>query len=291
MSETALTTQAEQSLLKLARSKTGTARIPLPPSIKMINHKGEIEGMEYGEYYIETQEKDDNNEYQKVRKSIGTNPEVILLLRLYTYAMYSETENKPFYWTNEFSDFKAMVYLINNTIEQQYLQFSGSYPDFKKYKVENFTDKKGKSELKFKNVFYVSYENSIYRSFVSNASITGIPSGEKHGDYKEPQAGSFLKFEESLETTDDGFRQAFLEVNCKLGSLKVEGEDYYLMTFENAGENKNLKANLKLFDEADKFVVLRTQAEFASLNTDPLSKDEGLPPLPQPSISAADLPF
>jgi len=290
MSETALTTQAEQSLLKLARSKTGTARIPLPPSIKMVNHKGEIKGMEYGEYYIETQEKEDNNEYQKVQKSIGMNPEVILLLRLYTYTMYSETENKPLYWTNEFADFKAMVYLINNTIEQQYLQFSGSYPDFKKYKVEKFTDKKGKSELKFRNVFYVSYEKKIYRIFVSNASITGIPSGEKHGDYKDPQASSFLKFEESLETMDDGFRQAFLEVNCKLGSIKVQDEDYYLMTFENIGKNENLKADLQLFDEADKYVVLRTQAEFASLNTDPIVKSDD-PSLPQPSISAEDLPF
>lgn len=243
---TALTVSEENDLLKIAIAEVGGKSLPIIPQIGMVNNMSDVEGMSIGEYYIRRSVEEDG-ERKTVYQSIGFKPELIILLRRYTYSRFSKSQDKLIAWTNELEGFSDddMVHLINNKGEKPQLETSLPYPQFKSYINRTYRDDEGKMTLKFKNVLYVKYENEIYRMFLSNASVTGIPAGEDHGDYKNPQKGSFTAWERTLKAPEP---QAYFFRTVKMGQSEVQGKDYRLMTFEDLGMNDDATRKQLLHD-------------------------------------------
>jgi hypothetical protein len=294
MSVTALTTADQQKYLQELRSEVGGSRSPQYPKIAMVNDKTEVKGMQKGEYYTSEQVKDDSGEYKTVTKSIGMSPEIVLLRRRYSYSLYSKSQEKLLAWTCELDDFKQEVCLVNNSTGTPTVEFSGSFKAFKEYAYQKYRDPvEGKNLLKFRNVFYVMYQGKVYRLFVSNASITGIPAGEKHGDYKNPQAESFLLFEKLIQAAEMHYTERVI----RLGSKLKEGDSYYLMTFADAGENVQIGESIELRKQLDQDLKRRFVQDFGSLleaQKKPVEfvEAEVLPSdIPTQEINPADLPF
>lgn len=241
---TDLTTQEENNLMRQAIAEVGGRQFINIPQIGMVNNMSDIEGMSVGEFYTRKTVEEDGEKKVKT-ESIGFSPEVTIFVRKYTYSRFSKSQNKLLAWTNEFDSFfdDDIVHLINNKGEKPVLEFSAGYPSFKQYITKNYKDDEGKSTLKFKNVLYVKYGEEFYRFFLSNASVTGIQDGADHGDYKNPQKGSFMAFEKVLKAP----AQAYFFRKVKLGSMKVAGKDYFLITFSDAGTHEPdvIKQSLK----------------------------------------------
>jgi hypothetical protein len=286
MSTTALTTVEQQKYLQDLRSEVGGTRLPQYPKIAMVNDKSEVKGMVKGEYYTSEQMKNDAGEYETITKSIGTNPEIVLLRRRYSYSFYSKKQDKLLAWTCELDDFKQNVCLLNNSTGTPTLEFSGSFREFKTYADQKYRDQEGKNLLKFRNVFYVLFQGKVYRLFVSNASITGIPSGEDHGDYKNPQEGSFLLFEKLLQASQMHYSERVL----RLGSQLKEGDSYYLMTFADAGENLNIVEAINLRQQLDVDLRQRFKQDFGSFISQQAAQQD-TDVVEAEIVTPADLPF
>jgi len=283
---TALTTAEQQKYLQDLRSEVGSARLPQYAKIAMVNDKSEVKGMVKGEFYTSEQVKNDAGEYETVTKSIGMSPDIVLLRRRYSYSFYSKKQDKLLAWTCELDDFKQNVCLVSNASGTATLEFSGSFQEFKMFRDQKYTDQEGKNLLKFRNVFYVLFQGRVYRLFVSNASITGIPMGEKHGDYKNPQEGSFLLFEKMLQAAGMHYSERIL----RLGSAIKEGDSYYLMTFADAGENLNIVEAIELRKELDADLRRRFAQDFGPLlSKQAAQQDSDI--IEAEVVSTADLPF
>lgn len=296
---TALTTEQQQQYLQELRSEVGGTRLPQYPKIAMVNDKTDVGSLKNamrdsngqllkGQFYTSDQIKD-GDEYKTVNVSIGMNPEVVLLRRRYSYSFYSKTQKKLLAWTCELDDFKQQVALVNNSSGSPQLEFSGSFQDFKAYREKNYQDKEGKNVLKFRNVFYLMFNGLIHRMFVSNASITGIPPGEDHGDYKNAQAGSFLLFEKIVAAAGMHFSERVL----RLGSQQKQGDSYYLMTFADAGENLKIVEAIDLRQQLDIDLKKRFAQDFGRLLAGKVeSNPDVIDAEPVASeIDPADLPF
>ena len=289
MGTTSLTTAEQQKYLQDLRSEVGGARLPQYPKISMVNAKSEVRGMVKGEYYTSESVKNDKGEYETMTKSIGTNPEIVLLRRRYSYSLYSKSQDKLLAWTCELDNFDQQVCLVNNASGSPTLEFSGSYQDFKAYKDSKYRDIEGRNLLKFRNVFYVLFGGRIYRLFVSNASITGIPAGEKHGDYKNAQEGSFLLFEKQLQAAQVHYSERII----RLGSQIKEGDSYYLMTFADAGDNPNIAQAIEARQQLDADLRQRFAQDFGSLLAGQIQKDAVIEaePVYASETKIEDLPF
>ncbi len=294
---TALTNAETQRALQHARSQVAGPRLPQIATIRMKNDKSDVKEFEKGEYFIErSQKNEESGETEKVRKSIGMNPEVSIIRRLYSYSFYSEAEERLMAWTNEFEGFtfNDIVYLINNEKTPTRLEFHAPYQEFKAYAQEHYKDRSGKNLLKFKNVFYVWYEGELFRMFISNASITGIPAEEKHGDYKNPQPGCFLNFEKTL-LDEQGLQRAYFEAKCRFGSKQKDGDSFYIMTFENAGPPENIAGLVAVWQQFERDNKLRFVAEFGPFISQSPTTQPIVPGVPEiqykSDVSVEDLPW
>lgn len=272
----------------------------------------EIEGMQDGEFYVTSYRRDeDSGDYQKKFTNIGRDPEVILIKRLYSYSCYNKKDKKVVAWTNEFEGFTANdeVFLIRKPNGTPHLETRLPYPEFKQYRVKKYYDDlEGKNKLSFRNVFYALYKGRLCRMFVSNASITGVPEGEDHGDYKNPQPGSFVQFERGLRD-DQGYVRHYSERKIRLGSIHNAKKDYYLMSFTDVGatpeaeliqaletkEKLDTDLNLRFMQDFGPFIAGHPTSAQVSAPVDVEETDDDVPEIPQIEYSSdvrpEDIPF
>ncbi len=253
----------EQSPLEQARQERATSRFKVP-IMKLRNLKSEVE-IPVGDYF--TFEEDEDGE--RIPVSLGPNPAVKIIAHYYCYSEYSPSENKIVLCTNELKNFDSAqrVILYEYGDNQNTILFEGNYPEFKGFK----TSDRQYSQLKFRHVMYVLHNDKVYKLIVSNASYAGVPEGEKSGDYRKPQEGSFLHFEKCL-VGDAGEPLALFEHDVELGSLEHldnETPDYLLMTFKDKGritpeETKQLE---QVWLEVTRALALKERSDFESACT------------------------
>jgi hypothetical protein len=257
------------------------------PTLKLKNVGGDaIEGVKDGEYFVTFQEEDDDGNKKKRVISVGANPAITIIKRLYTYSWYreakGETPARLMAWTNEleaFTDIKPNgerqeVVLVDNSqisgsgVDEPKIVYDGNYKGFKEYKDQNYRDRDGDNLLKFRNVLYVylpvdGTDKCVFRFYVSNASVTGVKDGAKSGDYKNPEDGSLLKFIESVQASEHGILYG---TKAKLGSrYKSGGIPYYLATFENAGPVANVDQMTDLYIQLETYLIAKFENDFGNL--------------------------
>src|SRR3990167_674243 len=281
METTTLQTTQLNSILSRARTEVGIDRLPFIPVMKLSN-KGnqsikisEHETIDIPEqhFYISYVEENQDEGTAKRVIDIGENPEVVIIKRRYSYSFYSKTEDKLVAWTNEIDQFSLLqeVRIINNFGDAPFTEFLGTYFQFKKYKNDKYISKDGRQELRFRNILYIYFPNEftdkkIFRLFVGNSSVTGVPEGEIQGSYKKPEPQSLLDFAKKVSVSEPN---VFFKTKCRLGSKYHAGDiDYYMITFEPCGnvENFDEMANtwMKLTDELD----IRFKIEFDKFSQD-----------------------
>lgn len=272
-------------------------------TIKLKDSEKEVMGSDgnplvRGNYYIESY---DAAKREKTYRDIGSNPEVVILHRCYTYSWYKEGAGLMA-WTSdiqELSEF-GFVTLFSKRSGEMKVEFQGRYkPDFKNYidttYVSKDIDGNVKKLMDFQCLLYVHFEGAVYRMFVSRASMAGIAPGENTGDFKNPQPGSLKLFENSTRSQEMG---GLPEWKCRLGSIFMKDMErpFYLRTFENIGPNDKLPTML-----ADIRTVrshsMESDTKLRKQLPAPETKkpEEALPDFEvidyQPSINPTDLPF
>lgn len=274
--ETALAnlSEDEQKLLAQAKQELGGNSRPFIPQLKLSTYGSKTE-IPKGHFYLVVQEEVDGEKERK-EIDIGENPDIIIMKRMYAYSRYSKAKDRLLNWTNEIEGFSEedIVYLVNAAKGRPYLEFRGSYPEFRDYKQANYYDAdEGRSKLSFTNVLYVYVEHPdtdkrIFRFFVRNSSVTGIPEGEQQGNYDKPEPDSLQAFIEGMQKSDPG---VFFGTICKLGSKDRGGGDipFKIVTFENAGPVADLSYMLKLWHALNKALRIRFKDDFESLPSEP----------------------
>lgn len=285
---TALTTQEHDHLLSLARAQVGRPRLPDYPTLKMRNAKSSLKDVEKGAYCIVRKVEKDGTMAEDIQ-AIDGNPELIILKRRYSYSYYDEEMDSLVAWTNELDGFTPdqTVKLARKGPNGKEIQ-TFNWPKFKEWKKSDPLGQK----LGFKNILYVclglpKVEN-LARLFVSNASVTGVKDGEKTGDYKNPLPGSFIDFEKPLSWSGS----SYLERVCQLGSKWLDQNEYYLMTFTDIGENKNIADTLPLFKLLMADLQMRYLQDFGA-DAHCENDTEDLEPfvIHQPGVRVEELPF
>lgn len=278
-------TPTERAIAK-AKQQLGQNRMPLVPSLKLQN-KGStaVEGVKEGEFFVTWREKKDDGKFEDVAVALGAHPEIVILQRLYSYSWYrKESAGKPgrlMAWTNEIESFwpekpdgtPQTVYLMVNpdNASAPHVEFRGNYQEFKSHKEANYKDRDGDNLLKFKNVLYVYLDvpghddKKVFRFFIGNSSVTGVPDGAKTGDYKNPEPQSLLSFIAGLQSSEPN---VFFGTKCRLGSrLKSGGIEYYLTTFDKVGPVENLDLMADYYMKLGSYLTMREAQEFESAPT------------------------
>lgn len=268
---TALQPAELNKIVAKARSEVGTERLPPISTMKLVNKGSKVEdldGKKIPEQHFYLSYIDDSEGTKKINIAIGKHPEVVIIKRRYSYSMYSKTEDRLIAWTNEIDEFTQQqeVRLINNLGNQPYTEFAGNYFDFKEYKNQNYVSRDGRQEMKFRNILYVLFPNEftekkIFRLFIGNSSVTGVPDGEIQGDYKNPEPKSLLDFATQVRASEPN---VFFGTKCRLGSKYHEGEiDYYITLFEPVGPVENFQEMAQLWFELSNQLEEREKIEFS----------------------------
>lgn len=294
----AISDQQFDDIMSHARREIGRQRLPSIPGFKLSN-KGSKDDVPEQHFYLSASKKNDQGEFEDQIIDVGTEPVITILHRRYSYSWYRK-ENKAkglpgrlMAWTNEIEGFgpDQRVMLVNNREEgvDPFIEYDGDFQGFKAHQNSHYQGPDGRTLLKFRNVLYVWYyhperERHLYRMFIGNSSVTGVPRGAEQGDYKNPEPRSLLKFIETLRTSEPG--GVLFGSKCKLGShLQTGGIEYYITEFENAGptpENE-LRDMASVYARLIVALSQRFESEFLSL---PTSK-----PAPKSQEKVVDVDF
>lgn len=260
---TALAPADQNRLLSQARGEVSRPRLPQFPTIKMRNAKSTMKDIKKGEFALVKNIEGEGGKSEDVTP-LGPTPKIVILKRRFSYSYYDEDTQELVAWTNEIDRFAEgqIVKLAHKRGGKKTVR-SFTWPEFKAWKEQADEGKK----LTFRNVLYVcvgepKIEN-LARLFVSNASVTGVTDGEKTGDYKHPLPGSFLDFEKPISWS----QSAYFECVCELGSTWLEQNEYYLMTFKNAGPNESMDATLPIYGMLNTELAIRFAQDFGGDTT------------------------
>lgn len=241
-----------QAILDEARSQNKRAFTPRIPELRLTNK--EMETVPSGEYYLQEY---DSVERKKIITPIGANPEIVILRKATTYSYYSDKLERLVAWTSDiygYSEYDDIV-LFKNDGATQFIEFKGSYPEFKAYSLKHYTitnpvEDRTEKLLSFKTVLYVLYEKKVYRMFVTNTGVAGVAAGEKRPAFGNPQPLSLTHFLDSVSDSSSGERSAACcESICKLGSVFVDDTTipYYMMQFTEATKKPDIEFVLDMY--------------------------------------------
>lgn len=273
----------ELAIMQADKEKMGN-RFPTIPQIRLSNT--DMKQAPEGEYFIQ---KGYGEEVEVT--PIGLKPEVVILYRTYTYS-YTTKEDGLIAWTSDIHGFGALdtVTLYKKVGGKVEIAFDGSYPEFKIIKDKQFTSidpvtGRKKCLLKFKNVLYVSYNNEVYKMFVSNASSSGVDA-EGNLSFEKPKEQSLQLFFDALWRD----KEISYQYKIMLGSELINGsKPYYIMKFEVLGQQgvEDLKMSIRLSQQVQKsiFIIDAARKEYNKKDDqEPIHAGEG-------SVSVEDLPF
>jgi len=268
-----LSEQRRQEIMAKVRGEfRGGTKVPFIQQIKMKNVKNPLDQFEKGEWYTIKE----NDEGEKVYESIGTEPEVVILKRCYSYSMYDKDNEKMLAWTNEIDGFSAFhnVCVVSMEHGKPEAAFVG---DFKKFQAaKKDIERQLGYKFKFVNVLYVLYKDEVYRLIVSGASVTGVKDGEKYGSYQDVQPGSLEDFKNYIVSSES---ECYFFTRCKLGHKFLKKNEYYVSTFTTAGAVADAERDrmLLLFSKVEDTIQKLFMVRFAPLLAGRPETDDSVP--------------
>lgn len=286
-------TPDQQAVLDQARKENDRSFTPRIDEIKLAQK--DMAGVSAGEFYTQSW---DAESKQKVFKNIGKNPQIVILRKAATYSYYSEALKRLVAWTSDINGYSEQdsVILFKNDGKSPFIEFRGSYPEFKAYSLKNYTtvnpvEDTIKKLLSFKTVLYVLYENKVYRMFASNPSVTGIAEGEKTADFKKPQLLSLTHFLDNLNDLSSGEHSAacFEEI-CELDSKYIESTiPFHIIQFKKTGVKPDMEFVLDTYQKlkADLISLLSEDIKRMGKREPSFTEDEKI----IGEIQVEDLPF
>lgn len=226
----------QQEFYQKEVAKNQKSFTPRIPEIKLAQQ--DTSGVKAGEYY--TQEYDSVKK-EKVFKNIGKNPHIVILKKAATYSYYDEKSKTLVAWTSDiegYSEYHNVILFKNG--EKPFIEFKGSYPEFKAYSLKNYTvtntvTNNVEKLLSFKTVLYVLFNEKVYRMFVPNTGVAGVADGEKTGDFKNPQVLSLTHFlDSSSDMSSEAQSGAIFDTVCEMDSKLIPSTvDFWIMQFKN----------------------------------------------------------